>query len=228
MVRARGGVLRCDHAWRAVSLAALITLFAAPAFAQKPAPASPLDAADVPTVSSPVITPSPLAALTLSAQQLGDSIVAFARRQIGTRYRFGSQNPQRGLDCSGLVRYVMSSFNISLPRTAAAQARVGQDVPRDTSALRPGDLLMFGQRGRVSHVGIYAGNGMYIQASSTRGQVIEVPLLRTGRRIKPWVAARRVLPTDTLPVRLASADTSKHLSAGPNTSSSPSALLPPR
>lgn len=102
-----------------------------------------------------------------------DSIVTLARQQIGTPYRLGATSPERGFDCSGLVVYVMNHLGISLPRTAALQARVGQEVVRDKSQLRAGDLLTFGRGSRISHVGIYIGNGRYIHASSGLGQVTE-------------------------------------------------------
>ena len=137
----------------------------------------------------------PFAAISAGARSLRDSLVALARAQIGRRYRFGGSTPEHGFDCSGLVRYVMAALKIELPRTAHEQAKSGQTVARDTAALQPGDLLMFGSTRHISHVGIYVGNGHFVQASSKAGRVVETPLIRPMvRGVKPWRAVRRVMP----------------------------------
>lgn len=137
----------------------------------------------------------PFALWSESAHNLRDSLVAVARAQIGTRYVFGGTTP-KGFDCSGLVRYVMAALKVELPRTAAQQARIGDEVSTDPSRLRPGDLLTFGKRGQrgVSHIGIYVGQGRYVHASSVAGRVIESDLSRTGSPlIKAWRGVRRIV-----------------------------------
>jgi len=122
-----------------------------------------------------------------------DSVVKVARRQIGIPYTYGGETRNRGFDCSGLVRYVMEAANLRLPRNSAEQARIGESVPRDVSKLRIGDLLTFGNRGLVSHIGIYVGSGRFIHASSGSGRVVESLLERPGGRgIKPWLGVRRL------------------------------------
>lgn len=131
-----------------------------------------------------------------SAHGLRDSLVSVARAQIGTRYVFGGTTPDGGFDCSGLIRYVMAALKVELPRTAAQQARTGDEVTPDPTRLRPGDLLTFSRRGsrRVSHIGIYVGEGRYVHASSVAGRVIESDLSRTGSPlIKAWRGARRLV-----------------------------------
>jgi cell wall-associated NlpC family hydrolase len=138
----------------------------------------------------------PFAEMSNSAQTLRDSIVAMARAQIGTKYKFGGGSPEKGFDCSGLVKFVMGALNLDVPRTARQQAKAGLAVTRDTSRLLPGDLLTFGRgkKGVVSHVGIYVGDGRFVQASSAAGRVIESPLNRpTSPRVKAWRGARRIL-----------------------------------
>ena len=139
----------------------------------------------------------PFAALSstaLSMLSLRDSIVAVARSQIGTRYRFGGTTPTGGFDCSGFVRYVLSALQLGLPRTAAQQAKLGSTVAKDTTSLRPGDLLTFGRGGRVTHIGIYVGNGRYVHASPTAGRVIETSLARSeSPLVKIWRGGRRLL-----------------------------------
>ena len=137
----------------------------------------------------------PFALWSESAHNLRDSLVNVARAQIGARYVLGGTTP-KGFDCSGLVRYVMAALKVELPRTAAQQARIGDEVSTDTTRLRPGDLLTFGWKGKrgVSHIGIYVGQGRYIHASSVAGRVIESDLNRTGSPlIKAWRGVRRVV-----------------------------------
>jgi len=123
-----------------------------------------------------------------------DSIVALARAQIGRRYRRGAESPTVGFDCSGLVQYVMRALDVTVPRTARDQAHVGVELARDTAQLLPGDLLTFGRAKKVSHIGIYVGNGRFVHASTAAGRVVERPLLRTpAKGIKPWIGVRRLI-----------------------------------
>ena len=142
----------------------------------------------------------PFETLSNSAVNMRDSVVQMARAQIGTRYRLGGVSPEKGFDCSGLIQYVLSALNVTVPRTAKQQAKQGLAITRDTSRLLPGDLLTFGKgkKGSVSHVGIYVGDGRYVHASSVAGRVIESPINRPfSPLIKVWRGARRVLAFDT-------------------------------
>ena len=137
----------------------------------------------------------PFAAWSESVHSFRDSLVEVARAQVGTKYVRGGQSPDRGFDCSGLVKYVMAALNVSLPRTARQQATTGLAVLPDTTHLRPGDLLTFGKSKRgASHVGIYIGNGRYVHASSGAGRVIESDLDRkSSSLVRAWRGVRRVL-----------------------------------
>lgn len=153
---------------------------------------------DPATDRAPSDLPRPFAAFSAGARSLGDSLVALARAQIGRRYRFGGSSPQQGFDCSGLVRYVMAALHVALPRTAKEQAKAGMIVARDTSQLRPGDIVTFGSKRRISHIGIYVGGGRFVQASSKAGRVIETPLYRRlVPGVKPWRGARRLVNPDS-------------------------------
>ena len=122
-----------------------------------------------------------------------DSVVSLARKLVGKRYVFGGTKPEIGFDCSGLLQYVWHAFKIDLPRNSAAQAKLGEPIPRDISKLHVGDLLTFGYRGKVSHIGIYTGNGKFVHASTGNRRVVESLLDRTPtRRVKPWIGARRL------------------------------------
>lgn len=137
----------------------------------------------------------PFATMSASVHSLRDSLVALARAQVGTKYLRGGQSPDRGFDCSGLVRYVMSALDVRLPRTARQQATSGLAVVRDRRSLRPGDLLTFGKgKHGVSHIGIYVGGGRYVHASTSAGRVIESDLDRSSSSlVRAWRGVRRVV-----------------------------------
>ena len=83
-------------------------------------------------------------------------VVKTAKAQKGKPYRRGATGP-RAFDCSGLTQYVMKRNGVKLPRTSRQQAKKVRRVKR--SDRRVGDLVFFYARGRVYHVGIYAGHG---------------------------------------------------------------------
>lgn len=89
---------------------------------------------------------------------------------VGTPYRYGGNTPAGGFDCSGLVGYVYrESAGLSLPRTTGQLAGMrAAKVKR--GKLASGDLVFFGQR-RVTHIGIYVGDGRFVHAPSSGGTV---------------------------------------------------------
>ena len=93
-----------------------------------------------------------------------DKLVSTAEGFLDYPYTWGGESPEEGFDCSGLALAVYRLNGLNLPRTSREQYRVGQHVPR--SLLKKGDLVFFDTvKGyRVSHVGIYAGNGRFIHA----------------------------------------------------------------
>lgn len=134
----------------------------------------------------------PAAGATASAES--DSVVALARAQLGRRYLFGGTDPDRGFDCSGFTRYLMRALGVRLPRTASEQASAGREVPRDPARLRVGDLLTFGRGGRITHVGVYVGEGRYIHASSYAGRIVESRLdRRESSLVRAWMGVRRLI-----------------------------------
>ena len=143
--------------------------------------------------SSVVAAGKPLAGISASIGVFRDSLVARARAQIGTRYKLGGTAPERGFDCSGLVRFVAKAFDIVLPRTARQQATMGTAIPKDLAAMKPGDLLTFGRGKTISHIGIYVGEGRFVHASTGSHKVIETSLVGTrSPLIKQWKGVRRV------------------------------------
>ena len=90
---------------------------------------------------------------------------------VGTPYRYGGNTPEGGFDCSGLVTYVFRDMlDLRLPRTSRELAQV-QGPRIDPRKLAPADLVFFGSRGNVSHVGIYVDEGRFVHAPSTGGTV---------------------------------------------------------
>lgn len=138
----------------------------------------------------------PVAASRAEAQR--DSVVALARRQMGVRYVLGGTSPERGFDCSGFLQFVMRGLDVRLPRTANEQAQVGEEVPPDPSRLLPGDILTFGQPGRITHVGMYIGGGRFIHASTGSRRIVEARLDRSeSSLVRAWTGVRRMLRSDS-------------------------------
>src|ERR1700733_12516130 len=87
------------------------------------------------------------------------------------RPRSGGTSPERGLDCSGLVRYVFQKVvGITLPRTSQEISRLGGRVA--LGDLQVGDLVFFNTRSTpFSHVGIYLGDNRFVHAPHRGGEV---------------------------------------------------------
>ena len=148
----------------------------------------------------------------------------FALSLVGIDYRFGGDTPDRGLDCSGLIRYVFQEVTgVTLPRTSKELSRIGRDVrPAD---LAPGDLVFFNtRRFAFSHVGIYLGEGRFIHAPS-RGGEVGVASLSSDYWRKRYSGARRlvgVLPA-LVPSLVARAEASASAMLNAQTMSMPDA-----
>ncbi len=111
---------------------------------------------------------------------------------VGVRYRFGGNNEDQGLDCSGFVRLVFAdSIGASLPRTAREMSEVGQQI--DTSQLKPGDLVFFNTMRRAfSHVGIYLGDNHFLHAPRA-GAEVRVESMESSYWVKRYNGARRII-----------------------------------
>lgn len=119
-----------------------------------------------------------------------DWVVREAMRYIGTPYVWGGNSLTTGVDCSGYVQQLYRMVGVNLPRTAHEQSFVGALVPT-LQDLQPGDRIYFtdGDRQRVTHCGIYIGNGQFIHSSRGRGGVFVDPL--TEKWINLIVSVRR-------------------------------------
>ncbi len=99
------------------------------------------------------------------------SVLMRAIGLVGTPYRYGGNTPESGFDCSGLVTYVYRDMlDLRLPRTSRELAQV-QGPKIEPRQLAPADLVFFGSKGNVTHVGIYVGEGRFVHAPSTGGTV---------------------------------------------------------
>jgi cell wall-associated NlpC family hydrolase len=120
------------------------------------------------------------------APSLGERMVDYARKFVGTRYVWGGSTPSSGFDCSGFVRYVYGHFGISLAHSSFSDFVRGQRVGR--WAMRPGDLVFFDGAG---HVGMYVGHGRFIHAPHT-GTVVRIETM-VGWYSSRFDGARRLV-----------------------------------
>jgi cell wall-associated NlpC family hydrolase len=147
-----------------------------------------------PDTDSPV---PPGAGPTATPQSLKDSIIATAVAAMGRPYTYGGTGTDgEGFDCSGLIQYSFGRHGITLPRRSTDQAREGRKIKRELRLLAPADILTFSNSGgRVTHVGLYIGDGRFIH-SATRGVQVSVlsPEDPYGRWwYQRWVGVRRVV-----------------------------------
>lgn len=133
----------------------------------------------------------PVANLPVEQQSKIKTVLQRAMALLGTPYRWGGSDPDKGFDCSGLVGYVFrNALGIELPRVSREMAKNGELI-NDKAKLAAGDLVFFGRRGRVDHVGIYVGEGRFVHAPS-RGKDVQVSSLDTGYWSQKFMQARRL------------------------------------
>jgi cell wall-associated NlpC family hydrolase len=121
---------------------------------------------------------NPPPAVNVPATSPGAAIaVRAALSQLGVPYRFAAASPGVAFDCSGLTMWAWSQAGVSLPHFAASQYGTLPHIPM--SQLQPGDLVFF--YSDIHHVGMYIGNGQYVQAPRT-GDVVKISPL-AGRSI---------------------------------------------
>ncbi|KQX35912.1 glycoside hydrolase [Streptomyces sp. Root63] len=101
----------------------------------------------------------------------GGDAVAYAVRQIGKPYVWGAEGPA-SFDCSGLTSQAWSAAGRTIPRTSQEQWKQLPKVP--VSALRPGDLVIYFPK--ATHVALYIGNGLVVQAPRPGTKVKVSPL----------------------------------------------------
>jgi peptidoglycan DL-endopeptidase CwlO len=120
---------------------------------------------------------------------VGAYAVQLAERYLGVRYVWGGSTPGEGFDCSGFVKYVYGQIGIALPHYAAWQWN--QTVHVDPSQLEPGDLVFFEPKADgPGHVGMYVGNGVFIEAPHT-GASVQFQSLAYEKSTMGFVGASR-------------------------------------
>jgi cell wall-associated NlpC family hydrolase len=130
------------------------------------------------------------------AQMPGDQVIQVARGQIGASYSYGGKSPTEGFDCSGLAWWSHSQNNIPIPRTVLEQYTSGRSITR--SFLMPGDIIFFQTQESCftcpnypTHVGVYAGNNIFVHAPKS-GKVVKEENLETNPYWKErYLGARR-------------------------------------
>jgi lipoprotein Spr len=101
-----------------------------------------------------------------------DSLIAFARTQLGTNYCYATSNPDKGFDCSGFVYFVFSHYHIKVPRSSKEYTRFGKTIILDSA--KAGDVIVFtgtnAKKRGPGHVGIVIscvnGTPTFIHSSS--------------------------------------------------------------
>lgn len=96
----------------------------------------------------------------------GADVVKFAKQFVGNPYVYGGTSLTNGADCSGFVMSVYANFGVSLPHSSAADRSVGAAVNGIENA-QPGDIICYS-----GHVGIYAGDGQIVHASTSKTGII--------------------------------------------------------
>lgn len=119
-----------------------------------------------------------------------NKMISFALSLSNTRYKYSGISAVTGFDCSGFVSHVFGeTLGIKLPHSAKSIWTEGEKVT--VNQLNPGDLVFFNTlRRRLSHIGIYLGNGRFIHAASHGG--VRVDSLHTAYWQPRWNGARRI------------------------------------
>ncbi|MEX1993243.1 MAG: C40 family peptidase [Steroidobacteraceae bacterium] len=119
------------------------------------------------------------------------AIAKLALSMVGVRYRYGGADPAAGFDCSGLVYYTYTSNGHSVPRTSREQLKAARQIALAQAA--EGDLVFFQDQAKLSHVGIYLGDGRFVHAPSSGGSV-SVANIDTPYYQRHLIAVGRLLP----------------------------------
>jgi cell wall-associated NlpC family hydrolase len=122
---------------------------------------------------------------------VGGAIAEVAMGMVGVRYRYGGTDPIEGFDCSGLVYYAYGQAGYRVPRTSQDLFRAVRKIA--IGQADPGDLMFFQDQTKLSHVGIYVGDGLFVHAPAS-GQNVAVASLDSPYYREHLVAVGRLLP----------------------------------
>jgi cell wall-associated NlpC family hydrolase len=147
---------------------------------------APRQAAEAPRSVAPIAAQAAKPELTL-----GSAIAELAMGMVGARYRYGGTDPNEGFDCSGLVFYAYNQAGFSVPRTSREQFRAAHKIALGQAGA--GDLMFFQDQTKLSHVGIYLGEGLFVHAPAD-GQRVAIASLDSPYYQQHLVAVGRLLP----------------------------------
>jgi cell wall-associated NlpC family hydrolase len=139
----------------------------------------------VPIASVPEAVPS------ARAPSLGEAVAAAAIGMLGLPYRYGGTDPQQGFDCSGLVYYTYGEAGHAVPRTSREQFRAARKIALDEAGA--GDIMFFQDEAKLSHVGIYVGDGMFVHAPAN-GRRVALASIDAPYYQQHLIAVGRLLP----------------------------------
>lgn len=105
-----------------------------------------------------------------SSSSGGNALYDEATNYLGLKYVWGGASLTKGADCSGFTQQIYKKFGVSLPHHAADQAKMGTKIT-SKSDLQAGDLVFFGSKDNITHVGIYGGDGKFIESPHTGASV---------------------------------------------------------
>lgn len=105
-----------------------------------------------------------------SSSSGGNAVYDTATDYLGLKYVWGGASLTKGADCSGFTQQIYKKFGVSLPHKASYQAKMGTKI-NSKSDLQAGDLVFFGSKNNITHVGIYGGDGKFIESPHTGASV---------------------------------------------------------
>lgn len=122
------------------------------------------------------------------------NVTDYARKYLGTPYKYAGRTPRSGFDCSGFTSYVLNHHRIPVSNNSRAQAKEGRKV--DLRKVKPGDLVFFKRKsGPIFHVALVVANSRsgieVIHSTTSRGVIVEnisqsrywSPLIHTARDV---------------------------------------------
>ena len=142
---------------------------------------------------------TPRDTVSMTPQEIADSLIADAMQFLGTPYHYGSSGP-KSFDCSGFTGYIYKRFGYKLTRSAKSQSQDGRPVEGDLSNLQKGDILVFGgirNKNVIGHVGLFietlkdGTDAAFIHAA--RGGV-KIDRLSETYYKERFMGVRRILP----------------------------------
>ncbi|HFQ60938.1 MAG TPA: hypothetical protein ENK39_01385 [Epsilonproteobacteria bacterium] len=135
------------------------------------------------------------------------SLKKMVKKLQGSPYVWAEEGPNN-FDCSGFTYYMYGSMGIDIPRVARNQAKAGKRISPEN--LQYGDLIFFAtshNRRKITHVGLYLGDGWFTHASTVKHEVVYSNLFTSAYYKKRLRICRRYLPESH--ITLASATTPK-------------------